>query len=516
VTPGIPAGGWYNAASPTTITATWTATDGGSGIDGAGIVTASVDATGSGTFTAAGPVFTDIAGNTSSGADVTVKVDRVRPTVTLTGGASSGTLNGIPNGALYDATTMPAVFGCTASDAGGSQLKGNCSTTLKSATLYPSGLGTTFVYTVKATDNAGNLTSVDVTFNADGVTNFDQVKPIITITNVTQGARYTNGALPTPTCSGTDDLSGFKECTVAVSSTPLPAFGPPGKLYTVTATGTDFAGNVGTATPVTYTVFEITPKTTGRMTGRGKLAGSSTDAEFTLRCNGSPNQLDVEWSGGVFDLTSIDQIYCWDDPRFSEGNPEAPIDSLWAIGKGKLKNGKPATIEFTLTDQGEPGNGRDTLSFVIRDASGAVVLSSAGKLTGGGNVQAHSATGNDTNDDGQVNGPNGHYDGQGYDDHGHDRDGYDREGYDGQGYDRDGCDKRGYGRDGRKRKSAWSGYNRNGRDNAGYDKAGYDSQGYNRSGYNREGYDRRGYDRSGYDRNGTDQRGVKRKQGERS
>jgi hypothetical protein len=501
---------------------------------------------------------------------------------------------------------MPTVFSCSATD-DASGVKGNCSATLKSTDVV--GAVTTFVYTVTATDNAGNVTTADISFTGEGVVattkppvvtgtvssqpnadgwynhpvtitwsytegspsagisnaaknafnnakttvvstdgknivksspvicdvknqcstvvtktiSLDQVKPVITITNVTDGAVYTRGAtVPTPACTGTDALSGFKSCSVNSTWTSLPAYGPPGKIYTVTATGIDYAGNVGT-TSLTYEVLEITPKTDGRMTGSGKISGSNTEAEFTLRCNGSPNQLDVSWNGGEFDLDTITSIYCWDDSRYDEGSPNAPIDSLYATGTGTLKNGKKATIEFTLTDQGESGCGRDTLSFVIKDQNGNVILSSSGKLTGGGNVQAHSATGQGTNNNGHVNGPNGHnsgYDRDGYDRSGYDRDGYDHDGYDRDGYDRNGCDKRGYDRSGRRVSRGWDGYDRSGRDDNGYDRDGYDRSGYNRSGYDRDGYDKRGYDRDGNDRdgcdrNGYDARGNKRKNGSR-
>jgi hypothetical protein len=610
---GVPASGWFNAASPNTIGVRWTATDALSGVSGTGTVAGTIDASTSGTFTsAAPPSFTDLAGNTSTGAPITIKVDRVAPQVSLTGGLTASSLGEILDGAEFTASTMPKLFSCATSDAGGSGIKGDCSVALKGSVTLPGGTGTQFTYTVSATDVAGNVTTYDVVFTGAGVVNtvpptvtgtvsrapnadgwynapvtitwsyaegspsagistaaknafnnvkttvvstdgknmlksspvicdvknqcstvvkktisLDQVKPVISITNVTDGARYIKTA-PTPGCTGTDALSGFKSCTTTSSWTPLPASGPPGKTYTVTATGTDLAGNVGTKT-VTYTLFEVTPSS-GRMTGSGKVTGTTTEAEFTLRCNGSPNQLDVDWTTGgwygwgatsnSFDLDTISQMICWDDSRYSEGSPNAPIDSLWATGTGTLKNGQPATIEFMLTDQGEPGRDRDTLSFVIKDANGNVVLSSTGKLTGGGNVQAHDAQGNGTNDNGHVNGPHGHYDHDGYDGAGYDHDGYDRDGYDHDGYDRDGCDKRGYDRSGRRVKSGHSGYDRNGRDDDGYDRSGYDRSGYNRSGYDRSGYNRSGYDRDGYDRdgcdrNGYDQRGNRRKSGSR-
>src|SRR5205085_898765 len=135
-------------------------------------------------------------------------------------------------------------------------------------------------------------------------------------------------------------------------------------------------------------VYDITPTgSSGRMTGSGAVSaaglpswpnvGGTASADFTLRCNGSPNQFGLDWAGGSFDLTFVDQVLCWDDSRFSEAQPNAPMDSLWMQGHGTLKNGQVGTIEFTLTDQGEPGKGRDTLSFVVRNSAGTVVYRGA-------------------------------------------------------------------------------------------------------------------------------------------
>ena len=80
--------------------------------------------------------------------------------------------------------------------------------------------------------------------------------------------------------------------------------------------------------------------------------------------------------------------------------------SLHTFGTGRLNNVPGATINFVLTDAGEPGNtggGRggqegfvpDTIAVTIRDAAGATVLDCFATALVGGNHQAHRVTGRD-------------------------------------------------------------------------------------------------------------------------
>jgi hypothetical protein len=65
--------------------------------------------------------------------------------------------------------------------------------------------------------------------------------------------------------------------------------------------------------------------------------------------------------------------------------------SGWEIhrgsGTGRFDGAGGYTIEWTLTDEGEPGRS-DGWSIVVRDPAGQVVLSEDGSLNGG-NHQAH-------------------------------------------------------------------------------------------------------------------------------
>jgi hypothetical protein len=385
---------WYRSSS---VTVSWPSKPDDTG--GSGLVTAfdvkpadqsvSIDGLNSLTpFPTSSAGFCDNAGNCTLGA-VQVRIDHTAPTVKLFGGPSLDSQVEVVNGASLPDLN---VFTCAAADetSGLATTPANpagCTATLVSSSPVSDGLSLT--YNVTATDVVGNAATASFTFIGEGLT--DVVAPVITLAGPQAGARYPRFLVPTATCSGTDPTpgSGYQSCSVAVvSSVPLPAYGPPGSTVTIRATGKDNVGNTGVSAPVTYTVFDITPKTTGKFNGNGSLIGRPAGSEFSLQCDGRRSNLKVAWLIGSFDLTAIDQMYCWDDARFSEPRSNAPVDSIWLIGKGKLGNGKIGTIEVTLTDQGEPGRDRDTLSFLIKDNNGVVVLASAGKLAGGGNVQA--------------------------------------------------------------------------------------------------------------------------------
>ncbi len=90
-----------------------------------------------------------------------------------------------------------------------------------------------------AVDFAGNTASASL-----GGINIDSEKPAITVNGIKDGAMYILGAVPTPSCSATDDLSGAGTCVVKVSGGEANGVG----TFTYTATSSDKAGNTQTAT----------------------------------------------------------------------------------------------------------------------------------------------------------------------------------------------------------------------------------------------------------------------------
>ena len=137
--------GWYT--SP--VTASFTATDGTSGVAGDKTRTASTG-TDQGEVTLLSPAFSDVAGNTTAAGakKVTVKVDSEVPSVDLVGGPDQG--------ASYTFGSVPAAPTC-----GGSDATSGLDTCVVSG--YGTGVGTHTV-TATATDLAGNTTTVSRTY----------------------------------------------------------------------------------------------------------------------------------------------------------------------------------------------------------------------------------------------------------------------------------------------------------------------------------------------------------------
>ncbi len=130
----------------------------------------------------------------------------------------------------------------------------------------------------------------------------------------------------------------------------------------------------------------------GRMTGGGSIftsEGMRVTHGFELHCNASdmPNRLEINWRHHQFHLLNLTSVACTDDPNIDPGNPKTNFDTLTATGTGRLDGTDGATIQLKLTDAGEPGR-NDTATFIIRDASGNVVLTVSGPLHFG-NHQAH-------------------------------------------------------------------------------------------------------------------------------
>ena len=121
------------------------------------------------------------------------------------------------------------------------------------------------------------------------------------------------------------------------------------------------------------------------MTGGGSVfQGSRVTHGFELHCDISlPNNLEINWEGNRFHLTQLDSATCSDDSNISEEQPVAGFDTFVGSGVGRLNGVDGATIDFKLTDAGEPGGGVDRAEFSI-----GMVLAVAGPLDKG-NHQAH-------------------------------------------------------------------------------------------------------------------------------
>ena len=137
----------------------------------------------------------------------------------------------------------------------------------------------------------------------------------------------------------------------------------------------------------------------GRMTGGGSVFTASgmrvrITHGFELHCVDDdgvvvePNNLQINWAGNRFHLTSLTSAVCTDQPNIDEGMPEAGFDTMQASGEGRCNGVDGATIVWRFNDEGEPGT-RDVARIDIECAQG-LTLSVRGRLRFG-NHQAHSA-----------------------------------------------------------------------------------------------------------------------------
>jgi hypothetical protein len=140
----------------------------------------------------------------------------------------------------------------------------------------------------------------------------------------------------------------------------------------------------GGTTTVTFT-NRNTGGAEGRFTGGGSIftsSGQRVTHGFELHCNAAvtPNNLEINWGGNQFHLETLTTASC-------SVNPETGVETLVGTGAGTYNGGAGATVEFTITDAGEPGR-NDFFSVVVTDAGSNQVLTASGNLRDG-NQQYH-------------------------------------------------------------------------------------------------------------------------------
>ncbi|PKN82774.1 MAG: hypothetical protein CVU47_01710 [Chloroflexi bacterium HGW-Chloroflexi-9] len=251
----------------------------------------------------------------------------------------------------------------------------------------------TFTYTVTDASGATDTATVTVTVQS-ALEAVDDAAVTPKNTAVTIDVRANDSGTGLTVISVTQPGSGNSKGTVSITGGNVKFTPKKNQTGTVTFTYTvrDSSGATDTAT-VTVTIGAPTSggTGTGRMTGGGNIVVSGDRYTFglSLRCNASGNnfQFNDHDSGVKFHLQTITSVTCSDNPSINPKPRPASIDTMVLTGTGRLGNGATGTVELTITDQGEPGR-NDTISVVIKDASGQVISQVSGKLTGG-NIQAH-------------------------------------------------------------------------------------------------------------------------------
>ncbi|MDX6450918.1 MAG: hypothetical protein QOH16_967 [Gaiellaceae bacterium] len=305
--------------------------------DGAPIDTATL---GNYTFTVTA---TDGAGNVARLAHDYVVVDVTAPSITITSPVE---------GAVYTLNQAAAASYSCADEAGGSGLA-TCGGPVGSGAAISTATAGSFGFTVNATDNAGNPSSVTTHYTVLA----DTTAPTISIVTPTDLATYNLGQVVTASFSCADaGGSGLATCSGPVASgAALDTASAGTKSFTVSAR--DGAGNVSTKT-VHYTV--VAPPPTGNYTikGQGKVGSTIT---FQIDAKSGPKrvsgEVEIEVKGHRFEGTVT----------------TVSINGSTAMLTGTgLDNGK--RVSFTLTVMDGGNKLKDTLSV------------SFGSYTGGGAV----------------------------------------------------------------------------------------------------------------------------------
>jgi len=182
----------------------------------------------------------------------------------------------------------------------------------------------------------------------------------------------------------------------------------------ITCFASDAAGNTGSmAFDVTVVAAPPPPPsaTPGHMRGDGFIAASASSVDkprFTFdifeAASGADRGRFSVWTAhdsdqdrdarrrphrhDLFDATSITSVVFIDDPAVTPGRRRTPsIDTMVFRGTGELNDVPGYTFEVTAVDAGEPGKGVDVFTLSVSDATGHVVMSVSGTLTGG-NIQS--------------------------------------------------------------------------------------------------------------------------------
>jgi hypothetical protein len=174
---------------------------------------------------------TDVAGATTPGSFNVTVTDTTKPAVTIT-----------VNGSPYEQTSpagAAGTFTASASDIVDGGIAVTCTAT--SGATFPRG---TTNFSCTATDAHGNTGTASASIVVR-----DTIKPVVTYTG--SAGTYTSDQNVSITCGAADGGSGVASSTCADISGPAYSFGDGPHAFSATAT--DVAGNVGTAS-VTFTV----------------------------------------------------------------------------------------------------------------------------------------------------------------------------------------------------------------------------------------------------------------------
>jgi len=203
----------------------------------------------------------DNAGNSEAARTVAVWIDQTAPVTTAAVSGTTGS-NGWWKAGSPTLLTLTAIDNLSGVAATYFRADGGPTTTYAGPITLPNGV---HIYQYWSVDSAGNVEGARTI-----LLKVDRGQPVVTISGVSDGARYMLGTAHHPSFSASDSVSG-----IASSSSTLT---PPGTAsgagaYTFSATATDLAGNTTTVTvhyAINYFFNFITPLPPGPSLSAGQ------------------------------------------------------------------------------------------------------------------------------------------------------------------------------------------------------------------------------------------------------
>jgi hypothetical protein len=268
------------------------------------------------------------------------------------------------------------------------------------------GVGETKTCTITNDDIAPSLTLVKKVINDDFGTAIPENFTLIAsgpLPGISASPTSHTGSAPDPMQGSVNSDSTFKAGTYTLSESGPAGYKASNWICTgdYTNNGTSISLGLGQSATCTITNDDMH----GRMTGGGSIfTATSSDFPtktrvthgFELLCrdpNNANNRLEVNWNdkngkSQKFHLTSLSKVDCTDN----DGHPAPPaadFNTFHGTGTGTF-NGKPgATIEFTFTDNGEPGTADTAIYTITKGSEGDALKVNSAQLLTKGNHQAH-------------------------------------------------------------------------------------------------------------------------------
>lgn len=236
--------------------------------------------------------------------------------------------------------------------------------------------------TIKATDDAGNVTTKDATDSAIGsslrLTVKEKVAPVITVTNPTASATLTNNK-PTITWSVTDDDSGVNPSTIGITidsgskiTDGITKTAVTDGSHTIRFDASDYDGNAASQKSVTFKIdtvpptLSVTSPSDGYVTNKSTItvSGTTNDATsspVTVTVNGASVTVG---SNGAFSTTvtlsagtNTINIVAKDSAgktttitRTVKYDPNPPKITAASVTPNPVDAGKTYVISVTVTD----------------------------------------------------------------------------------------------------------------------------------------------------------------------